>query len=272
MANPKVVILCGGRGTRLRNEVDTIPKALVKIGDMPILWHIMKTYDYYGFREFVLCLGYKGEMIKNYFLTFEETSNDFTLDLRSKQQKVIHHQNATLEDWRISFINTGLETPTGGRVKKIEHLIDSDLFMLTYGDGLSDINIKELLEFHKEKKKIATLTAAHPSTSFGTVEVDSAGIAKSFKEKPMVDGLINGGFFVFDRRFFRFLEEDSVLEEEPLKELTRQKELAVYVQDGFWQCMDTFKQAESLNKMWEEGKRPWAAWEKKKYETNFLAR
>lgn len=259
---PKVVILCGGKGTRLRNEADTVPKPLVKIGDMPILRHIMKSYDYYGFKDFVLCLGYKGEMIKQYFLTFEELSNDFTLDLRSKQQKVIHHENAALEDWRISFINTGLETPTGGRVKKIESLIIGDIFMLTYGDGLSDVNILRLLEFHKEKGKIGTLTAVHPTTSFGTVEVDGNGIAKSFKEKPMVEGLINGGFFVFDRRFFQFLNEDSILEEEPLKELARRKELAVFVQEGFWECMDTFKQAETLNKMWEQGSRPWAVWER----------
>ncbi len=270
---PKVVILCGGKGTRLRNEVDTIPKALVKIGDMPILWHIMRIYDYYGFKEFVLCLGYKGEMIKQYFLTFQELSNDFTLDLRSRQQKVIHHQSTVLEDWKISFINTGLETPTGGRVKKIESLIDGDIFMLTYGDGLSDVNILKLLEFHKEKGKIGTLTAVHPTTSFGTVEVDGNGIAKSFKEKPMVEGLVNGGFFVFDRRFFQFLNEDSILEEEPLKELARRKELAVFVGEGFWECMDTFKQAEILNRMWEQGNRPWAVWEeKKKYETRFLER
>ena len=269
--NPKVVILCGGKGTRLRNEVDILPKALVKIGDMPILWHIMKTYDYYGFKEFILCLGYKGEMIKQYFLTLDEMSNDFTLDLRSKQQKVIHLHNSSLEEWKISFINTGLETPTGGRVKKIEPFVDADLFMLTYGDGLSDVNILDLLQFHQEKGRIGTLTAVHPATSFGTVEVDKNGIAKSFKEKPVVEGLINGGFFIFDRRFFEFLTEDSILEEEPLKELAQQGELAVFIQDGFWQCMDTFKQAELLSKMWNEGKRPWAIWEKKSYATRFLA-
>ncbi len=260
--NSKVVILAGGKGTRLRNEPETIPKALVKIGDMPILWHIMKIYDFYGFNEFILCLGYKGEMIKQYFLTFEEMSNDFTLQLRSQHRKVIHHQNSSLEDWKITFINTGLETPTGGRIKKVESLIEGDFFMLTYGDGLSNVNIRRLLEFHKEKGKIGTLTAVHPVTSFGTVEVGKNGIAKSFKEKPMVDGLINGGFFVFDRRFFQFLKEDSILEEGPLRELVRQNQLAVFVQDGFWQCMDTFKQAESLNKMWDEKVRPWAVWER----------
>ncbi len=270
--SPKVVILCGGKGTRLRNELDILPKPLVKIGDMPILWHIMKSYDFYGFKEFVLCLGYKGEMIKQYFLTFQELSNDFTLDLRSKQEKIIHHRNACLEDWKINFINTGMETPTGGRVKEIESLIQEDFFLLTYGDGVSDVNIHRLIEFHREKGKIGTLTAVHPTTLFGTVEVDQNGIAKTFKEKPMVEGLVNGGFFVFDRRFFEFLTEDSVLEEEPLRELVRQKELAVFVHGGFWECMDTFKQVETLNRMWDRKKRPWAAWEqaKPRYATEFL--
>jgi len=257
----KVVILCGGMGTRMREETEFKPKPLVPIGKMPVLWHIMKIYSHYGFKDFVLCLGYKGEMIREYFLNFEEMTNDFTLNLRSKKEKVTHHHKAHLEDWNLTFVDTGPETNTGGRVKRIEHLIEGEEFFLTYGDGLSNVNIKKLLDYHYSKKKIGTLTAIHPASPFGIIEV-SNGIAKSFKEKPRLEGLINGGFFVFNKRIFDYLEENSVLEEEPLRKLTDEKKLAVYEHNDFWQCMDTFKDVERLNKMWRDGDTPWKAWER----------
>ena len=257
----KVVILCGGTGTRMREETEFKPKPLVPIGKMPVLWHIMKIYSHYGFKDFVLCLGYKGEMIKEYFLNFEEMTNDFTLNLRSKKEKVTHHDKAHLEDWNITFADTGLETNTGGRVKGIEHLIDGDEFFLTYGDGLSNVNIMKLLDYHRSKKKVGTLTAIHPTSPFGIIEV-SNGIAKSFKEKPRLEGLINGGFFIFNKKIFDYLEENSVLEEEPLRKLTDERRLAVYEHTDFWQCMDTFKDVERLNKMWREGDTPWKVWKR----------
>lgn len=257
----KVVILCGGMGTRMREETEFKPKPLVPIGRMPVLWHIMKIYSHYGFKDFILCLGYKGEMIKEYFLNFEEMTNDFTLNLRSKKEKVTHHNKERLEDWNITFVDTGFETNTGGRVKGIEHLVDGDEFFLTYGDGLSNVNISRLLDYHRSKKKVGTLTAINPTSPFGIIEVAN-GIAKSFKEKPRLEGLINGGFFVFNKKIFDYLEENSILEEEPLKRLTAEKGLAVYEHNDFWQCMDTFKDVERLNKMWREGDTPWKVWER----------
>lgn len=257
----KVVILCGGMGTRMREETEFKPKPLVPIGRMPVLWHIMKIYSHYGFKDFILCLGYKGEMIKEYFLNFEEMTNDFTLNLRSKKEKVTHHNKERLEDWNITFVDTGFETNTGGRVKGIEHLVDGDEFFLTYGDGLSNVNISRLLDYHRSKKKVGTLTAINPTSPFGIIEVAN-GIAKSFKEKPRLEGLINGGFFVFNKKIFDYLEGNSILEEEPLKRLTAEKGLAVYEHNDFWQCMDTFKDVERLNKMWREGDTPWKVWER----------
>lgn len=254
----KVVILCGGRGTRLAEETEFKPKPLVKIGDMPILWHIMKIYSYFGFSDFILCLGYKGEMLKEFFVNLSWMANDFTLELGSSKKTIIPLH--AIEDWRITFADTGQDTNTGGRIKMIEKYIEEETFMATYGDGVSNIEMRRLLEFHKEKGKIATLTAIHPSSQFGIIE-ERNGIAESFKEKPMLQGLINGGFFVFNRKIFDYLSLDSVLEEEPLRELAKKKELAVYTHPGFWMCMDTFKQVQMLNNMWKEGNRPWKIWE-----------
>ena len=257
-----VVILCGGKGTRLREETEYKPKPLIKIGSMPILWHIMKIYSHYGFNRFLLLLGYKGEMIKDYFLNFEMMANDFTLRLRANDtEKIELHNNTILENWDITFVDTGEETPTGGRIKKAEtYLKPFRRFMVTYGDGVADINIDQLVRFHSRHGKIGTLTGVEPSSQFGIVEVNRSGLAESFKEKPRLKGYVNGGFFVFERTFLRFLTQDSVLEQKPLIELTRKKQLAVYPHTGYWQCMDTFKQAEWLNQAWESGERPWEVW------------
>ncbi|MFN3484192.1 MAG: glucose-1-phosphate cytidylyltransferase [Planctomycetota bacterium] len=253
-----VVILCGGMGTRLREETEFKPKPLVTIGDMPILWHIMKIYGRYGFREFILCLGYKGHLIKEFFLNYPWMANDVTLHLRG-HRKIVHEIHPP-EDWQITFADTGLYTPTGGRVARIRRYVKSEDFCVTYGDGLANVDLDRLVAFHRAKKKIATLTAVHPMSPFGVIESED-GLARSFKEKPRLEGLINGGFFVFNRKIFDYLTEDSVLEEEPLRTLAGRGQLAVYEHKDFWMCMDTFKDVERLNRMWAEGRRPWVVWE-----------
>ena len=252
-----VVILCGGMGTRLREETEFKPKPLVAVGDMPILWHILKHYSRHGFRRFILCLGYKGHLIKEFFLNYPWMANDVTLHLKDHKQ-VVHATHAR-EDWEITFADTGASTPTGGRVAKIAKYVDADTFCVTYGDGLSDVDLDALLAFHRSKKKTATLTAIHPMSPFGVIEAEK-GLAKTFKEKPRLEGLINGGFFVFDRKIFDVLGDDAVLEEAPLRGLAAKRELAVYEHGGFWMCMDTFKDVERLNHMWTKGERPWVTW------------
>lgn len=255
----QVVILCGGKGTRMREETEVKPKPLVEIGGMPILWHIMKIYSFYGFNKFILCLGYKGNMIKEFFMNFEWMANDFTLEMGCGNGKITTHNIHPPEDWEVTFVDTGLETQTGGRLKKIEHHIKGDDFFLTYGDAVSDINIEALLNLHREKGRVATLTGIHPSSRFGILEVKD-GIAASFKEKPVMEGLINGGFFVFNRKIFSYIDDDSVLEHAPLKKLSSEGQLAVFEHTRFWQCMDTFKDVEYFAKIWNDGIRPWVIW------------
>ncbi|HEY3272818.1 MAG TPA: glucose-1-phosphate cytidylyltransferase [Methanocella sp.] len=255
----KAVILCGGKGTRMREETEFKPKPLVEIGEMPILWHIMKIYSYYGFNDFVLCLGYKGNMIKDYFLNFEWFTNDFTLQLGDGNRKTRIHTNS-LQNWNITFANTGEETDTGGRVKKIEKYIDDEDFFLTYGDAVANINIQDLLAYHKKMDKVATVTAVHPSSRFGVLEVDDNGIARSFLEKPLVSGVINGGFFALKNEVFDYLDEDSNFEKDGLMEISRKGELSVFGGCKYWQCMDTYKEAEEFNKQWKKGIHPWVVW------------
>lgn len=260
----KVVILCGGQGTRLREETEYRPKPLVLVGDMPILWHIMKIYSHYGFKDFILCLGYKGDAIKDYFLKFEELSNDFTLNLRSKQERIIHHNKANLEDWNITFVNTGQKTQTGERVARIKQYIGSDEeFLLTYGDGVAQIDIKELVDFHRRHGKIATITGVRPPSKFGEISVKENKVI-GFNEKPaMSDGFINGGFFVFKREFFNYLlqDKDCILEREPLESLVKDGELMMKPLNAFWHCMDTYRDNLLLNEMWERKSVPWKVWQ-----------
>lgn len=258
MSKIKAVILCGGMGTRLREETEYKPKPLVEVGGMPILWHVMKHYAQAGITDFVLALGYKGSMIKEYFMNFEWMSNDFTLNLRSKEERVVCCEH-DLEDWTITFADTGQSTMTGGRLFKAQKYLDGDIFLATYGDGISNVNIKELIAFHKKHNKIATLTGIHPASPFGIIEAED-GVVKSFKEKPRLEGMINGGFFVFDKRLFNYLDDNAVLEEEPLRKLAHEGQLAVYKHEDFWACMDTFKDVERLNAMWNEGNHPWKTW------------
>lgn len=256
----KVVILCGGIGTRMKEETEFRPKPLVEIGRMPILWHIMKIYSHYGFNDFILPLGYKGDMIKDYFINYEWMSNDFTLNLRSRDRYFNYKHK--LEDWNLTFADTGLDTNTGGRVNKIKAYIQEDEFMLTYGDGVADINISELLKFHKSKNVIATLTGVHPLSTYGVLDFENEGMVKGFKEKPCLDGWVNAGFLVFNKRIFDYLDDSVVLEREPMERLAADKKLAVYLHHGFWKSMDTHKDQQILNRLWTENSSPpWKIWE-----------
>ena len=254
----KVVILCGGEGTRLREETEYKPKPMVTVGGLPILWHIMKTYSHYGFNDFVLCLGYKGDVIKQFFLTHELMNNDATINLGDRTHDVIH-KGSKFEDWTITFAETGLKSMTGSRLKKIEKYIDGDNFFMTYGDGLSNQSIKDELEFHHKAGKTATLTGVHPQSKFGLIKPGKDNLVETFVEKPVLYDYVNGGFYVFKKDIFDNLsmDETCALEAEPLTSLVQKRQVAMFKHEGFWFAMDTYKDYLELNKMWDEGKRPW---------------
>ncbi len=259
------MILCGGIGSRLQEETEFRPKPMLEIGGRPILWHIMKLYATYGFQEFVLCLGYKGHVIKEFFLNYQTYQTDFTIRLKNASQIEYHnHRNGTGEDWKVTLVETGLNAQTGARVAKAAKYVEGEMFCLTYGDGLGNVDLSRLLEFHKKHGKIGTVTGVRPPGRFGELEMDQEGKALQFNEKPQVtQGLINGGFFIFDRKFFkRYLNdrEDLVLEQEPLQHLARDKQLVVYPHAGFWQPMDTYREFKLLNELWSSGKAPWKIW------------
>ena len=254
----KTIILCGGRGMRLHEETEFRPKPLVPIGDRPILWHIMRTYARYGFREFALCLGYRGEMIKDYFLNYEAMSNDFTI--RMGQNHHIEYNNAHSEqDFKVTLAETGLETMTGGRIKRVEKYIDDDTFMITYGDGVADIDIKNLVGYHHQHGRLATVTVVHPFSRFGIVALDGNSKVLNFVEKPQLDEWISAGFFVCNRRVFDYLQgDDCIFEREPLERLAREGELMAYKHNGFFYAMDTYRDYKYLNELWDKGQAPWA--------------
>jgi glucose-1-phosphate cytidylyltransferase len=257
----KVVILCGGKGTRLREETEYRPKPMVSIGSRPILWHIMKTYAQYGFKDFVLCLGYKGDMIKEYFLNYEAMNNDFTINL-GDHNNIKLYNNGHENDWNVTLVNTGEDAMTGARVKRIEKFIDGDTFLLTYGDGVANINIADLVKYHISHSKTGTMTGVRPSSRFGELNIQNNRVMK-FNEKPQaMDGFINGGYFVFNNSFFDYLtsEDDCILEKKPLEKLVNDGQLMVYPHLGFWQCMDTFREYELLNSLWKSNNAPWRVW------------
>ncbi len=256
----KVILLCGGQGTRLREETEYRPKPMVEIGGRPIVWHIMKTYAQYGHGHFVLCLGYKGNVIKEYFLNYEAMNSDFTICLGS--QSSIEYQNGHGEqDYRVTLVDTGLSTMTGGRVKRVEKYIDSDTFLLTYGDGVSDVNLRCLLEFHKRHGKLATVTAVTPTSRYGILDTDGGGQVLRFREKPRNDGRASAGFFVFQREVLKYIEgDDCILERGPLERLAAQGQLMAYEHQGFFYAMDTFREYEYLNELWKTGSAPWKIW------------
>lgn len=252
----KTVILCGGLGTRLSEETQIKPKPMVEIGGRPILWHIMKSYESHGFNDFTLALGYKGEVIKDYFLNYHARLSDLTVQLKTGR---VDYSNPTAEDWRLSLIDTGANTMTGGRLLRLRQHLQSDAtFMLTYGDGVSDVDVTALLAFHRAHGKLATVTAVRPSARFGGMHVGD-GQVLDFKEKPQSgEGWINGGFFVFERGVFDYLQDDAtVLEQSPLETLARDGHLMAYQHAGYWQCMDTIRERDALQALWESGSAPW---------------
>lgn len=252
----KVVILAGGFGTRLSEYTKLIPKPMTEIGGKPILWHIMNHYAHYGYKDFVIALGYKGQVIKNYFKQYYTLNNDFTIDLSNNH---IHYINEHPTDWRVSLVDTGVNTLTGGRIKRLKPVIGNENFMVTYGDAVSDVNIAELVRHFNESGKLAMVTAVHPTARFGEIQIDDNDFVRSFKEKPQVNqGWINGGFFVLSPKVFDYIEGDqTTFEREPLERLAAEGQLKTYRHEGFWQCMDTVRDHELLNRMWNEGNAPW---------------
>jgi glucose-1-phosphate cytidylyltransferase len=252
----KTVILCGGLGTRLSEETQVKPKPMVEIGGRPMLWHVMKIYEQHGFNDFVLALGYKGEYIKDYFLNYHARSSDLTVHLK---HGVVDYSNQTAEDWHVSLIDTGAHTLTGGRLLRLRHhLQNAGTFMMTYGDGVSDVDIKALLAFHKSHGRLATVTAVRPSARFGGMHIHS-GAVLDFTEKPQSgEGWINGGFFVFEPEVFRYISGDmTMLEKEPLESMVRDGQLMAYEHAGYWQCMDTIRDRDALQSLCENGLPPW---------------
>ena len=257
----KVAILCGGRGTRLREVSETLPKPMVPIGGHPIIWHIMKIYASFGFNEFVLLLGYKGEVIRDFFLNYAALASDVTVDLsRAGEDRLTFHKEVT-EDWKVTLVDTGLDAMTGARLRRARHyLADDDSFFATYGDGVGDVDIKALQAFHADKSTVATLTGVYPPGRFGELEV-ADGTVRAFNEKPQVSGgRINGGFFVFNRSFLDdYLDdrEDLVLENEPMRKLASDGQLSMFEHDGFWMPMDTPREHSLLNGLWAKNAAPW---------------
>jgi glucose-1-phosphate cytidylyltransferase len=256
----KTILLAGGLGTRLSEETMLKPKPMVEVGGMPILWHIMKTYSLYGFNDFAVALGYKGEVIKEFFLNYKLHKSDMLVNLRSGSVKF---ENDFSEDWRVGLHDTGASSMTGGRLLNLKRLFKpGDTFMLTYGDGVADIDISKLVEFHKSHGKIATLTAVRPPARFGSIIMEASGHILEFKEKPQVgEGWINGGYFVFNYEVFDYLKDDqTILEREPLENLSKQNELVAYRHEGFWHCMDTIRDRDNLNEIWAGNNAPWKKW------------
>ena len=255
----KVVILAGGRGTRIQEESLVRPKPLIEIGSKPIIWHIMKTYSHHGFKEFVICCGYKGYLIKEYFANFSLHNSDVTIDIKKNEIKVHKNNN---EDWKITLIDTGDNSLTGGRILRVKDFLDEE-FLLTYGDGVADVNINKLVEHHKANKKIATMTIVQPQGRFGVVEFDTKNnLIENFSEKLKGDGAwINGGFFVLNKKIFKYLKDDfTVWEKEPLENLSKENQLVAFKHDGFWYPMDTMRDKAYLENLWDKNKAPWKLW------------
>jgi glucose-1-phosphate cytidylyltransferase len=255
----KVAILAGGLGTRLSEETTIKPKPMVEIGGKPMLWHIMSIYAAFGFNEFVIALGYKGEVIKDYFLNYHYRSRSLTVDLQSGNANL--HDSKNDENWIVHLLDTGTDTQTGGRIKQVSRFIGNEPFMLTYGDGVSNINLLELLKFHNEKGKLATLTAVRPPARFGQMILDGDRVSQ-FEEKPQIgEGWINGGFFVLQPEIVKYIKDDQTLwEREPLEQLAVEGQLAAYRHNDFWYCMDTLRDVNLLDKFWQDGKAPWKIW------------
>jgi glucose-1-phosphate cytidylyltransferase len=256
----KVVLLCGGQGTRLREETEFRPKPLVPIGERPILWHIMKYFSHAGLREFVLCLGYRGSMIKEYFLNYEAMNSDFTICL-GRQNSIQYHNAHGEQDFQVTLVDTGESSMTGGRVSRVRTYVQNEPFMVTYGDGLADIDLKALLAFHQSHGRIATISTVRPTSRFGVVDISGDREVASFVEKPAMNTWANAGFMVFNPEIFDYLHgDDCILEQEPLQRLAARKELMAYQHEGFFFAMDTFREFQLLNSLWNSDKAPWKVW------------
>ncbi len=258
----KVVILAGGMGTRISEESHLRPKPMIEIGEKPILWHIMKGYSYYGYNEFIICCGYKQHMIKEYFADYYLYNGDVTFDFGHENKMVVH--NNVSEPWKVTLVDTGIKTMTGGRIKRIQKYIEKEPFLMTYGDGVSDIDINDLVRFHKEKEQIATLTAVHVGQRFGVLDIDrNDRTIRAFREKSSADGSrISAGFMVLEPEIFDYIEGDNVIfEKETLVRLVEEKQLNAYKHDGFWQCMDTQREKIMLEEQWASGNAPWKVWD-----------
>jgi glucose-1-phosphate cytidylyltransferase len=256
----QVVILCGGIGTRLREETEFRPKPLVDVGGRPILWHIMKIYAHYGYHDFILCLGYRGNMIKDYFLSYEAMNNDFTIALGSKN-RITYHGSHAEQDFNVTLADTGQETMTGGRVRRIRLYTKGDTFLVTYGDGVADMDIEALVRFHRSHGRIATVTVVQPLSRYGVIQIGQGDRVEQFKEKPQSDAWVSVGFFVFEPAIFDYLEGDeTILEREPLERLAKEGQLMSYRHQGFFYAMDTFREYKALNDMWASGAAPWKVW------------
>lgn len=255
----KVVILAGGYGTRLSEETSLKPKPMVEIGEEPILWHIMKIYSHYGYNDFIICLGYKGDVIKNYFINYHKMHSNLSVDV--SKGSVIATESKS-ENWKVQLIDTGIDVMTGGRLKRIEKYLDDDTFLMTYGDGVSDVNINDLVAFHKKHGKLVTMTAVKPEGRFGLIRIDKSGTVTDMVEKMPGDGeWVNGGFFVIDRKALKFIESDATIwEQGPLQELARKRELEAFQHNGFWKPMDTLNDKRILEKLWNSGMAPWKVW------------
>ena len=259
--NMKTIILCGGTGTRLKEETEFKPKPMVYVGNQPILWHIMKIYFHSGFNDFILALGYKAEYIKDYFLNQKAFTADFTLNTRSHKTKFYLEDRKSIDDFHITFIDTGLETQPGERILRCKDYIPKrdSYFMITYGDGVTDLNIHEVVRFHKKRKTIGTITGVHPRTKYGIAHVKKNSKVSGFQEKPVLKDWVNGGFMVFDKRVFDYIRPGET-EHPALKRLAREGQLSLYRHEGFWQAMDTYKEVESLNELWNSEHPPWKSW------------
>lgn len=256
----KVVILAGGYGTRISEESHLRPKPMIEIGEQPILWHIMKIYSSYGFQDFIICAGYKQHVIKEYFANYYLHRSNITFNFSDSNHQIIHSHET--EPWKVTVVDTGLNTMTGGRIKRIKEYLDDEPFMLTYGDGVSDVDIEQLLEFHRKKGKLATLTAIQPSGRFGVIEIAEDSLIHNFAEKKKEDtGWINGGFMVLEPKVLDYIADDSTtFEREPLERLAKEGQLCAYMHSGMWQCMDTLRDKLYLEELWQSGKAPWKKW------------
>lgn len=255
----KAVLLAGGLGTRMREETEFRPKPMVEVGGRPVLWHIMKLLAQQGLKDFVVCSGYKSEYIKNYFWNYSAMNQDFTLRL-GDQSSVNYHGEHDESDWAVTVADTGAATMTGGRVKRVQSHIGNETFLCTYGDGIADIDLDALLAFHRSHGRLATVTSVHPTSRFGVLEIDDDGLVRRFKEKPQVEGWINIGYFIFEPGVFDYLDDNSVLEQDPLHRLAQDGQLAAFQHEGFWQPMDTYREALMLNELWDSGEAPWRNW------------